>query len=354
MSFQNARIVAINADPGQYHAPTPHVERGDARLIVSSSMLREFGHCPARWKAGYVSPDSKAKDYGSLLDCRALTPSQFEKRYMVQPLTYKATILQCPKCGSETTSAKCMKCKCERELVTIDKEWTNQAQACKDWNDAQKEAGKQVVSPKQVEDCDMALVRMMEDEAIKAYHECSDKQVWLAAEWNDERTGLVIPVKCLLDYVPRLGTEFAGTLGDLKSARTAAVQPWSRDCFKRGYHIQGSLYRDIYVAATGEDRNTWCFIIQENYPPYQTGKRILSQDFMALGRQQYESLLSRYCQCLKTGHFPGYDDNQNSIQGWGVIEMESYMQFDALSQSMEENQSILLGDAMPEDCDVAP
>lgn len=351
MSFQNARIVSVNADPTKYHLPLAGVERGDPRLIVSSSMLREFGHCPSRWKAGFVSADTDAKDYGSLLDCRALTPEQFPARYVIQPATYRVPELTCPQCGSVTTAAKCQKCRCDREMIMVEKEWTNQASACKSWNEEQKAIGKSIVSANELEECDKAIARMMEDEVIKAFHECSDKQVWLAAEWKDERTGLVIPVKVLIDYRPRLGSEFELCLGDLKSARNAAQAAWKKDAFRRGYHIQGALYKTIYELATGEDRNTWCFILQENYPPYQTGKRILSQEFLQFGKQRVESLLARYCQCLKTGFWPGFDDSPLSVQGWGILEMEPYMQFDAMSEAMEDNQAELLGDTMPEMAD---
>ena len=353
MSFKNAKIVSVGGNPAEYHKQT--VERGDPAYIVSSSMLREFGHCPSRWIAGYQGPDTDAKDYGSLLDCRALTPEQFEKRYSITPEKYKSQGMECPQCHSVTDSKKCSACKCERMPVIIEKDWSNASTTCKEWNEAQKAAGKEIASAKDVLECDLAVKRMMEDEVIKAYHECSDKQVWLSAEWHDERTKLVVPVRALIDYRPKVDSEFGKTLGDLKSCRTAAVQPWSKDCYNRGYHIQASLYTDVYVAATGEDRNTWCFILQENYAPFQTGKRILSQDFMALGRQKYESLLRRYCVALELGVWAGYDENALAVQGWSVVEMAPYMEFNALSEAMEDNQAELLGDTMPEDSsDVIP
>lgn len=352
MSFKNAQIVAIAADPVKYHEQK--FERGDPNLIVSSSMLREFGHCPSRWRAGYVSPDSDAKDYGSLLDCRALTPEQFEKRYSIQPEKYKSPGMECPQCHSVTDSKKCSACKCERMPVIVEKDWSNASLTCKEWNEREKAAGREIASQKEVTDCDLAIKRMMEDETIKNFHESSDKQVWLSAEWHDEPTKLAVPVKCLIDYVPKIDSEFADNLGDLKSCRTGAVLPWQRDCFKRGYYLQGGMYRAIYQEATKESRTTFCFIIQENYPPYQTGLRMLSQEFAAEGQRSCERLLSRYCKCLKTDKWANYDVGPNTSQGWTVVEMEPHMQFESLSQQMEDNQAELLGESMPEECDVIP
>lgn len=40
---------------------------------------------------------------------------------------------------------------------------------------------------------------MFEDERIATWTQESDKQVWVSGEWHDDASGLVIPVKCLID-----------------------------------------------------------------------------------------------------------------------------------------------------------
>jgi hypothetical protein len=125
--------------------------------------------------------------------------------------------------------------------------------------------------------------------------------------------------------VPRADTEFSSCLGDLKSTRSAALIPWARHCYDMGYYIQAAFNTDLYVAATGEDRNTFCFILSENYEPFEPARRMLSQDFLTLGRAEYRRLLGLYAKCLKSNHWPSYDDTDEAIQGWSVVEAEPWM-----------------------------
>ncbi len=291
----NAVIAGVGVDSRAYLNQTEL--RGSVDYPVSSSLLREFSRCPARWVAGYQSPESKSMDWGSLLDTRLLTPEQFNDRYAVKPVTY--------------TRGK------------SEKPWRANAKECRDWLKAHLD--KSVVSSQELKECDEAVKRFTSDDVISAFLDASDKQVELRGEWHDEKTGIVIPLKALVDLVPRKDTEFMKCLGDLKSSRNASLLAWQRWCFQAGYHIQASFNTDLYVAATGEDRNTFCFVVQENFPPWQTAKRMLSQDFLELGRAEYTRLLGNYCLCLKHNKWPDYDDNDESVQGWSIVAPEPFM-----------------------------
>lgn len=293
----NCKVISKNTLPADYFYSATE-ERGNVAFPASSSVLREFAKCPARWKNGYESPESTAKDWGSLVDCLTLTPGQFDGRYVIQPSTY--------------TNDK-------GEV----KPWNNNATVCKSWR--AENAGRNIVSEDEVAAARLAVARLRGDEVIRAWLDACDTQVWVAGYWADKGTGLTVPVRCLIDFVPRPDTEFAKCLGDLKTTRTAAVLPWQRDCFQMGYHVQAALNLDLYAAATGEDRNTWCWILSESFEPYQTGKRMLSQDFLTLGRASYRRMLENYCACLKAERWPGYDDTDESIQGWSIVEAEPFM-----------------------------
>lgn len=88
MSFQNAAVAKGPTCPSEYH--NQEFRPGDKRLAMSPSSLKSFGQCPSRWVAGYHSPDSYSKDFGSLLDCLALTPELFDSRYSIHPTSYIA------------------------------------------------------------------------------------------------------------------------------------------------------------------------------------------------------------------------------------------------------------------------
>jgi hypothetical protein len=326
--LKNCKIIGADVNPVGYHQSL-HA-RGTLEHPMSSSSLRNFGHCPLRYFRGYNPPESKAKDFGSVLDCLLLTPKQFPARYAVQPGSYESKGMECPECGSVTDSKTCSKCKCSRREVTVTKDWSNQSTTCAAWTKEQIDAGREVVTEDTVLECTAAIARLQEDEILTDFIELSDKQVLIKGEWHDEKTGLIIPVQCLIDLAPRKDTEFAACLGDFKSTRTAALMAFQRDAFKYGYHVQAAFDFALWNAATAQERNTWCFVLQESYEPWQTGRRMLSQDFLTLGVAEYTRLLGNYCACLKSGKWPSYEDtDEGSVQGWSLLEPN---EFDSMRQ----------------------
>jgi hypothetical protein len=307
MSFQNCKIVGVGVNSEKYHAQKG--ERGTKEFIMSHSSLKEFAGCPSRWRAGYSSPDSDAKDFGNLLDCILLTPEQFKPRFAVKPSTYK---------DSKTGE---------------DKPWNGNSNVCKEW--LADHADKSVISNSELTNAQSAVKRLMDDETIAAYLHASDKQVHVIGEWLDEKTGLIIPVQCLIDSVPRKDSEFQKSLGDLKTTRNAGQRVFGRWCYQAGYHVQAAFYLALYTAATGEDRTDWIFILSENYSPFETGRRLLSQDFLEIGKQTFQHSLGRYARCLKTGEWAGYDPSEE----FSLIIPEPFMEFAAMEDAMEHDQN---------------
>ena len=303
MSFQNAKLVCKSANPEEYHK-AGEFERGDAKFVVSSSMLRLFAQCPSRWIAGYESPESDAKKFGSLLDTRLLTPEQFKDRFAVRPATYVNEDGQ-------------------------EKPFNLNSKVCKKWVEEQGE--REIVTPDDIAEVDKARARIMNDETIAEWFNCSDKQVWVRAEWNDESTKLVIPIKILLDFVPRIDSVFAKSLGDLKAIRSGAIKPFSRQVFQYGWHTQAAFYQDVYAAAMKEDRPNFMFIVQENYAPFEPGRRLLSEQFLEIGRATYVHALKRYCRCLKSCQWPGYDLPEE----FSLVIPDPWMEFEAMEDSIE-------------------
>lgn len=296
MSFQNASIKCVNGNAEEYHKDD--FERGHPRFRMSSGALRQFGYCPSRWKAGYESPSTPSTDFGCLLDMLLLTPDSFRARYAVQPETYVNED------GEE-------------------KKWNNNAKVCRKWVEEQE--GRAIVHNDDVEEARKAVHRIMADDDAYTFLAHSETQVWVEGEWVD-KSGLVVPVKGLIDIVPSKSEIYHTCLGDLKSTRCAALLPWQRFCFTQGYHIQAAWYLDLYRAATGEDRNTFCFLLAENFPPYEPAKRMLSQDALAFGRAEVDRLMANYCACLKHNQWPGYDDTDEAVEGWGLVQADPWLQ----------------------------
>lgn len=314
--FKNCQVKGVNVDATSYHANKG--KRGTKEFVMSPSALKLGSACWQKWIDGYEMPDSDAKTWGNLMDTRLLTPELFEKRFAVTPEYYERD-------G-------------ERKDWRNDERIPEVAKWFKDYED------KYLISSELVSRTETAIERLLADEIIAAWHEACDKQVHVVGEWHD-KSGIIIPVECLIDYVPRLETLFAKCLGDFKTTRNAGLKQFKNWCHQAGYHVQGAFDLDLYCAATGEDRNTWCLVIQENYQPFQTGRRILSQDRLQTGRQTYRNELSRYCRYLKNGEWPGYDDHSEAVQGWSVIDEEPWMAYEALSDAMQADQE----EATPED-----
>lgn len=329
MSFKNAKIVAAGVDADAYHRQEG--ERGTLDWAMSPSYLKSFWSCPSRWKKGVPDKPSTAKRWGNIMDTLVLTPEKFQNRYAVTPENYVTTGFECPMCKSVTDSKTCRSCKCERVQVSIEKPWSANASECKQW--IQEHAGKEFMTKQDSDKAAAAATVLRSNATVAAFLDTSEKQVLAVGEWHDNDTGLVIPVRCLLDLVPRLDSEFSTCLGDMKTTACAAPVPFQRQIHKFGWHVQAAFDLDLFVAATGQDRNTWCLIGQENFEPWEPFARILRSidpgNFMDLGRRDYRRMLSLYAQCIKRNEWPSYDDNEDALNDgkykWGVSSSEPYM-----------------------------
>ena len=117
------------------------------------------------------------------------------------------------------------------------------------------------------------------------------------------------------------------TLCDLKCVADASPQTWGRQVVKYDWHTQAAFHGDLYRSATGENRTEWLHLVQESNPPYEVGRRHLSQALVQLGRSRYMQALAKYCRCLSENRWPGYDDGNvgDPIEGWTLIEPEAWM-----------------------------
>jgi len=75
-----------------------------------------------------------------------------------------------------------------------------------------------------------------------------------------------------------------------------------------------------------KQRKVFLHVIVENVPPFEPARRMLSEAFIAVGRARYVAALERYCECLKSGDWPGYDDAGGDIvNGWRLVQPAAFM-----------------------------
>jgi exodeoxyribonuclease VIII len=315
MSFLNCTArLGVKTDPRLYHAAKG--ERGNPDYIMSPSQIINFDRLPSRWLKGWNPPAARAMRWGNIIDTLALTPEIFMERYVVRPESYPA------KDGKT-------------------KKWNGNSTWCQTWMAEHALNGVGILT---CQESIAAAAAVMEivipkngDDTIRRWFDASDKQVMVAGEWKDEDTGLTIPISALLDFVPKADSEFPSCLGDLKTVASGEPQMFARKAFRFGYHIQAAFDLDIFNAATGQKRDTWCFILSESFEPWESTRAMFGMEgeqgnpgFIELGRDAYKRILATYCRCLATGKWPGYNQTDEAVQGWCILRPEPFMAQKAL------------------------
>lgn len=299
-------------DPRAYHVIGSGFKRGDARRTMSRGELVEFSRNAARWVRGYnEEKESAAMEWGSLLDCLITQPGKFDELYAVAPREYPGT----PKRKGDPVEMK---------------PWRWGSTFTDSWAADQSKAGKEIATAPQAEKAFAAEERLQEDKILWNFIARSRKQVFVLVEYLDEDTRLSIPIKCLMDFAPLPDDEeYGNTLGDLKTTNDANPRKWIRTVSDYKWHWQAAMYLDAMNAAADTNYTQFAHVVQESVKPYETARRMLSEEFIQIGRAEYKRALADYCWCVKNQKFPGYDDIESmrgSIRdGWRVVEPEAWM-----------------------------
>lgn len=296
--LKNCKIIGEDISYADYSRQPDGVKRGDKGFIMSRSELVTFVLCPAKYIEGgeVEDEDNKATTWGKLAECLAMSPADFDAKFAVEPKMYP-----CKSTGADPRT---------------EKPWTYKAQHCNDWKEARTKDGFTVISQSVLADAKLAVKNLLTNKDIAALIECSRKQVHVSGFWLDKETGLVIPLRVLLDLVPdNTHPVFGKWLVDSKTARNGNPDFWARVCDDSGYDVQAALHHDLYVAAAKEDRTDWTFIVQENTPPYHVVNPMpsLTEEFIAWGRAKYEHALTLYARCLATGNWPSYSTSGRMV-----------------------------------------
>jgi hypothetical protein len=318
----NAKIIGADISREQYMGN--EVPRGHLDYVMSRSSLKQFAACPHRWVSGYKDMDTKFTEWGNLIDCMVLQWHKFDKTFCVTPEKYESRGMQCPECLSITDSATCRKCKTDRVAIIIEKPWDWNATVCQAWREERN--GLAPVKWELHQNAMKAIDVIQKDSVMMGVLLESQKQVMWVAEYHDDETGIVVPLGGLIDIMPDADGDWGAMLIDFKTASTAAPGPWRWVVDDRWYDAQGALYLDACSAA-GEERSIFAHFIQESFEPWEVGKRMLSDEFIEIGRGKYLNALKRYCRCLSEKHWPGYDEDHGGtvISGFTLVEPDGKM-----------------------------
>jgi hypothetical protein len=108
--------------------------------------------------------------------------------------------------------------------------------------------------------------------------------------------------RCLVDNAPNTGR---GPLYDLKTTTDANPDKITRAIMEYGYDIQAQHYREVWKAATGEDR-PFRFIFVEKEPPHEICVVELSGEDLMMAEKRIRRAREIFRDCLETNDWPGY------------------------------------------------
>jgi hypothetical protein len=269
------------------------VERGHREFSMSRGEIMSFAENPKRWLDGYQDNEATdSKDWGQLIECMVGLSGRFDDLYAIAPAEY------------------------EDEKTGKMKPWNWNSNFCKAWRDEQ--GGREVIKAEHFGKAKDAVAALRKDPDVMELFSHSKNQVMVCGEWRDEPTGIVVPLRCLIDLLPTNShPRFSKWLSDFKTTKNGNPDSWARVVDDFGYDIQAALSTDLYVAATKEDRVEWVHVVQENMKPYHvvTPLPALTVEFISYGREKYRAALRLYSQCLATGKWPSYSTGTRLVFG---------------------------------------
>lgn len=125
--------------------------------------------------------------------------------------------------------------------------------------------------------------------------------------WVDEETK--VECRCRIDW---LRSQRRGRLLiiDYKTADSAERTKFARSAMNFGYHQQHAWYVDGVIATGLDPEPGFLFIVQEREEPYLVNVIELYPEDVEIGRHLNRQALELYAECLRTGHWPSYSENE--------------------------------------------
>lgn len=255
-----------------YHRDTTRISKSGLDLINQS---------PAHYYDKYLNPDpyyppikkdEKHFDIGSVFHCAMLEPNEFFKRYIV---TTK-------KVDRRTTKGK----------------W--------EWNEFIRSAnGRKIINADVYEWAMRMQESAMKNPIVKKLFERGYAE--RICEFIEPTTGA--SCKCRPDW-----ETVDNILVDLKSTDDASINGFEKSVRKFRYYVQDPFYRDGLDAERGIFPELFIFVAVEKKPPFGVGLFTVDQDDINRGRDVYIKNIERWLECRKTGVWPGYPTEIQSLK----------------------------------------
>ena len=110
--------------------------------------------------------------------------------------------------------------------------------------------------------------------------------------------------------------------GDLKTARDASPRGFNRSVGTYGYHLQQAFYSDVHYAETGDQLQSFKFLVVEAAAPHLVGVYDLDPMWMDIAAGKVFNARETYKRCVETNTWPGYGAATLTAPTWAVFEGE--------------------------------
>lgn len=114
--------------------------------------------------------------------------------------------------------------------------------------------------------------------------------------------------------------------GDLKTADDISPRGFNKHVVEYGYYVQEAFYRDAHRFETGEELDTFKFVVAETKGPYQVAVYELDVIYRDIGRKLAREARDIYQRCVETGEWPAVEGELLAPPNWLVYEHEEEME----------------------------
>jgi hypothetical protein len=300
--------------------------RGTNDRRVGATDLIEFGRCPWRWRWG-ADPERFMADRGPTLTEWLSFDEVSAKRYLVRrPDTYEAAKLECPRCQSEGPAKVCKKCGLRRKGVVRPRTWNSAAKVCAEWAQKVEEQRRTAIAPAEWDRALAGAESVRAEKCVMGLARGCDYLRTLFGTYEDESTGLQIPLWSRATLVPRSASARQPVLVSLVETRNADPSIWEGSAFATGAHIRAALLMELWNKLENEDCREHLWILVEKEAPRLVARRRASQELLKEGRTRLAELLAAYARALFDGHWPKFEPEGNDkLEAWQMCALQPWM-----------------------------
>lgn len=183
-----------------------------------------------------------------------------------------------------------------------EKKWTGAAKWCKAWSADQKKLKKSVLPPDEMDDIKGAAARLSQHPEIRDGG-ILNGLVEHSIFWKDPITGLWL--KARPDNIPTS----SAMIVDYKGARDVSYRAIEKALDESGYHQQLALIGEGMREVAGIEITDYVLVFQKWVAPWSVNVKPVAGEAIQYGAMQNRRAINRIAEALKTGIWPGPDDD---------------------------------------------